>query len=176
MEALRDRDGGELQGALADTVRASASKAKVQMLLSELTSIRRSRLIWVAPGYNTTMVDAVVVTADGDQPLLIVLNEEGKLLTCELSQQIQPIEATALEFVRNHADERWVLTRTKLFLQLREKLSPANLERKWSKINRVFGSFRKVKDAVIASHGSPAVGSGGCCFGESDVQPFCDLR
>jgi hypothetical protein len=135
LEALMDRDGGELQR------------------LNELTSIRRTRVVWVAPGYITTTVDAVVVTADGDQPLLMVLDEDGKLLAWKWSQQVQPIEATALEFVRYLADERWVLARTKLSLQLQEELSPADLERKWSKLNRVSGGFRKVKDAVIASQG-----------------------
>ena len=110
-------------------------------------------MVGVAPGYNTTTVDAVVVTADGDQPLLMVLDEDGKLLAWKWSQQVQPIEATALEFVRYLADERWVLARTKLSLQLQEELSPADLERKWSKLNRVSGGFRKVKDAVIASQG-----------------------
>ena len=133
-------------------------------------------MVGVAPGYNTTTVDAVVVTADGDQPLLMVLDEDGKLLAWKWSQQVQPIEATALEFVRYLADERWVLARTKLSLQLQEELSPADLERKWSKLNSVSGGFRKVKDAVIASQGGPAVDSGGCGFWESDVQPFCDLR
>ena len=153
LEALKDRDGGELHGALADAVRASVSKAKVQKRLNELTSIRRTRVVGVAPGYNTTTVDAVVVTADGDQPLLMVLDEDGKLLAWKWSQQVQPIEATALEFVRYLADERWVLARTKLSLQLQEELSPADLERKWSKLNRVSGGFRNVKDAVIASQG-----------------------
>ena len=151
--ALKDRDGGELHGALADAVLASVSKAKVQKRLNELTSIRRTRVVGVAPRYNTTTVDAVVVTADGDQPLLMVLDEDGKLLAWKWSQQVQPIEATALEFVRYLADERWVLARTKLSLQLQEELSPADLERKWSKLNRVSGGFRKVKDAVIASQG-----------------------
>ena len=58
-----------------------------------------------------------------------------------------------LEFVRYLANERWVLARTKLSLQLQEELSPADLERKWSKLKRVSGGFRKVKDAVIASQG-----------------------
>ena len=107
----------------------------------------------VAPGYNTTTVDAVVVTADGDQPLLMVLDEDGKLLAWKWSQQVQPIEATALEFVRHLADERWVLARTKLSLQLQEELSPADLERKWSKLHRVSGGFHKVLDAVVASLG-----------------------
>jgi hypothetical protein len=150
---LKDRDGDELHGALAEAVRTSVSKDKVQERLNKLTSIRRTRVVGVAPGYNTTTVDAVVVTAEGDQPLLMVLDEDGKLLAWKWSQQVQPIESTALEFVRHLAAERWVLARTKLSLQLQEELSPADLERKWSKLNRVSGGFRSVKDAVIASQG-----------------------
>ena len=153
LKALKDRDGDELHGALAEAVRTSVSKDNVQKRLNQLTNIRRTRVVGVAPGYNTTTVDAVVVTADGDQPLLMVLDEDGKLLAWKWSQQVQPIEATALEFVRHLAAERWVLARTKLSLQLQEELSPGDLERKWSKLNRVSGGFRNVKDAVIASQG-----------------------
>ena len=153
LKALKDRDGDELHGALAEAVRTSVSKDNVQKRLNQLTSIRRTLVVGVAPGYNTTTVDAVVVTADGDQPLLMVLDEDGKLLAWKWSQQVQPIEATALEFVRHLAAERWVLARTKLSLQLQEELSPGDLESKWSKLNRVSGGFRNVKDAVIASQG-----------------------
>ena len=153
LKGLKYRDGDELHGALAEAVRTSVSKDNVQKRLNQLTNIRRTRVVGVAPGYNTTTVDAVVVTADGDQPLLMVLDEDGKLLAWKWSQQVQPIEATALEFVRHLAAERWVLARTKLSLQLQEELSPGDLERKWSKLNRVSGGFRNVKDAVIASQG-----------------------
>ena len=129
------------------------SKDKVQQRLNKLTSIRRTRVVGVAPGYNTTTIDAVVVTADGDQPLLMVLDEDGKLLAWKWSQQVQPIEATALEFVRHLVAEQWVFARSKLSLQLQEELSPADLERKWTKLNRVSGGFRELKDAVIASQG-----------------------
>ena len=67
--ALKDRDGDELHEALAEAVRTSVSKDKVQERLNKLTSIRRTRVVGVAPGYNTTTDAAVVVTADGDQPL-----------------------------------------------------------------------------------------------------------
>jgi hypothetical protein len=38
-------------------------------------------------------------------------------------------------------------------LQLQQELAPGDLERKWSKLVRVAGGFRKVKDAVIAHQG-----------------------
>ena len=56
------------------------SKDNVQQRLNKLTSISRTRVVEVAPGYNTTTIDAVVVTADGEQPLLMVVVEDVKLL------------------------------------------------------------------------------------------------
>ncbi len=59
------------------------SKAKVQKRLNELTSIRRTHVLGVAPGDNIKTVDTVVLTADGDQPMLMVLDQDGKLLAWE---------------------------------------------------------------------------------------------
>ena len=71
------------------------SKANVQKRLNKLTSISRTRVVGVAPEYKTTTVNAVVVKEKGGQPLLMVLDEDGKLLAWIWSQQVQPIEATA---------------------------------------------------------------------------------
>ena len=43
-------------------------------------AIDASRIVSVIPGYNTTTVDAVVTTASGDEEMLLVLDEDGKLL------------------------------------------------------------------------------------------------
>ena len=102
----------------------------------------------------------------------MVLDENGKLLAWKRSQQIQPIGATAFEFVRYFADECWVLARTKLSLQLQEELSPADLERKWSKLNYVSGGFGKVKDDVIASRGGQQLVLVAVAFGKATSNLF----
>ena len=50
LKALKDRDGDELHGALAEAVRTSVSKDNVQKRLNQLTNIRRTRVVGVAPG------------------------------------------------------------------------------------------------------------------------------
>ena len=42
--------------------------------------------------------------------------------------------------------------------QLQEELAPGDLERKWTKLSKVSGGFRKVKDAVIAHQGGDTHG------------------
>jgi hypothetical protein len=153
LEALTNRQGDVMHDALAAPVQASVDVKSVQARLDQRVAIDATRVVSVIPGYNTTTVDAVVTTASGDQGMLMVLDEDGKLLAWKWTEQIQPIETTALDFTRDLAAGRWVAARSKMSLQLQEELAPGDLERKWTKLSQVSGGFRKVKDAVIAHQG-----------------------
>ena len=150
LEALKERQGDVMHDALAAPVQASIDVKTVQARLDQREAIDATRVVSVTPGYNTTTIDAVVTTASGDEGMLMVLDEDGKLLAWKWSDRIQPIETTALDFTRDLAAGRWIAARSKMSLQLQEELAPGDLERKWTKLSQVSGGFRKVKDAVIA--------------------------
>ena len=151
--ALKERNGSVVYDALAAPIQASVDLQSVQTRLNQRVAIDASRIVSVIPGYNTTTVDAVVTTASGDEEMLLVLDEDGKLLAWKWADRVQPIETTALEFTSDLAAGRLIAARSKMSLQLQQELAPGDLERKWSKLVRVAGGFRKVKDAVIAHQG-----------------------
>ena len=153
LEALKNRQGDVMHDALAAPVQTSVDMNTVQARLNQRAAIDATRVVSVTPGYNTTTIDAVVTTASGDEGVLMVLDEDGKLLAWKWSDRIQPIETTALDFTRDLAAGRWIAARSKMSLQLQEELAPGDLERKWTKLSQVSGGFRKVKDAVIAHQG-----------------------
>ncbi|MCH1545005.1 MAG: DUF3887 domain-containing protein [Synechococcus sp. MOX_bin32] len=153
LEALKNRQGDVMHDALAAPVQISVDMNTVQARLNQRAAIDATRVVSVTPGYNTTTIDAVVTTASGDEGVLMVLDEDGKLLAWKWSDRIQPIETTALDFTRDLAAGRWIAARSKMSLQLQEELAPGDLERKWTKLSQVSGGFRKVKDAVIAHQG-----------------------
>ena len=153
LEALKNRQGDVMHDALAAPVQTSVDMNTVQERLNQRAAIDATRVVSVNPGYNTTTIDAVVTTASGDEGVLMVLDEDGKLLAWKWSDRIQPIETTALDFTRDLAAGRWIAARSKMSLQLQEELAPGDLERKWTKLSQVSGGFRKVKDAVIAHQG-----------------------
>ena len=103
LEALKERQGNVMHGALAAPVQTSVDVKTVQARLDQRVAIEASRIVSVIPGYNTTTIDAVVTTASGDEGMLMVLDEDGKLLAWKWTDQIQPIETTALEFTRDLA-------------------------------------------------------------------------
>ena len=153
LEAFENRQGDVMHDALAAPLQTSVDVESVQARLDQRAAIDATRVVSVTPGYDTTTIDAVVTTASGDEGVLMVLDEDGKLLAWKWSDRIQPIETTALDFTRDLAAGRWIAARSKMSLQLQEELAPGDLERKWTKLSQVSGGFRKVKDAVIAHQG-----------------------
>ena len=153
LKALKERQGDAMHDALAAPVQASVDVKTVQARLDQRVAIDATRIVSVIAGYNTTTIDAVVTTASGDEWMLLVLDEDGKLLAWKWTDQIQPIETTALDFTYDLAAGRWIAARSKMSLELQEELAPGDLERKWTKLSKVSGGFRKVKDAVIAHQG-----------------------
>jgi hypothetical protein len=55
---------------------------------------------------------------------------------------------------------------------LQKKLSPADLERKWSKLNCISGGFGKVKDDVIATRGEQQLVLVAVSFGKATSNIF----
>jgi hypothetical protein len=153
LQALKERQAAVIHSNLAESVRSSIDVATIQKRLDSRRAILSTKVIGVTPGYRTTTVDAVVSTADGEKPILLMLDDDGKLLAWKWAGQIEGLEATALDFVKDLAAGRWVVARSKLSLDMQSELAPGDLERKWTKLQKVSGGFRQVKDAVIANQG-----------------------
>ena len=69
-----------MHDALAPPVQTSVDVKSVQARLDQRVAIDAARVVSVTPGHNTTTIDAVVTTASGDEGVLMVLDEVGKLL------------------------------------------------------------------------------------------------
>lgn len=153
LQALKERQAAVIHSNLAESVRSSIDVATIQKRLDSRKAILSTKVIGVTPDYRITTVDAVVSTADGEKPILLMLDDDGKLLAWKWAGQIEGLEATALDFVKDLAAGRWVVARSKLSLDMQSELAPGDLERKWTKLQKVSGGFRQVKDAVIANQG-----------------------
>lgn len=153
LTALEQRRGDVIHASLSPAVKGSLTPQQVQDRLNQLPAILSSRIVLVASGYRTTTVDALLKTARGEEDLLLVLDDDGKLLAWKWVDAVQPIERTALDFAADLAAGRWLAARSKLSLDLQEDLAPDDLRRKWLKLSSVAGGFRQLKDAVIASQG-----------------------
>lgn len=153
LSAIEKNDAAAVHSKLADSIKNSVSVEAVQKRLDSDLAISSSRVVKVGSGYSDTTVDALITTAEGDLPVLLILDEEGKLLAWKIGGKDIPIEATAQSFTEELAAGRWVQARSRLQIDFQKELAPGDLERKWTKLTKLSGGFRNVKDAVVASQG-----------------------
>ena len=153
LSAIENNDAAAVHSKLADSIKNSVSVEAVQKRLDSDLAISSSRVVKVGSGYSDTTVDALITTAEGDLPVLLILDEEGKLLAWKIGGKDIPIEATAQSFTEELAAGRWVQARSRLQIDFQKELAPGDLERKWTKLTKLSGGFRNVKDAVVASQG-----------------------
>ena len=123
--------------------------------LQSAPGIESFRVVAVNPGMDDTTVDTVAITNGGTRevPLMLVLDDDGKLLAWKWVGTMRPIEQTALNFVKDLDAGRWVAARYYLDLDFQKEISPQDLERKWSKLVRVLGGMKDIKTALVANEG-----------------------
>ncbi len=113
------------------------------------------RISEISRGMDDTTVEAfaVVETRKGEVPLLLVLDDSGKLVAWKWVGTTLPIEETALKFVNDLNAGRWIAARYYLDLEFQQELTPQDLKRKWTKLERTLGGVKRVKSALVASQG-----------------------
>ncbi len=155
LNAMTSKNAAALYAGLAPQLQSSSSEAAVQARLSKGPALSGFRINAISRGVDDTTVDAVALLDDGkrEAPLLLVLDDNGKLVAWKWVGQTLPIEQSAINFVRDLQAKRWVAARYYLDLDFQKEISPQDLERKWSKLVRVLGGMKEVKTALVANAG-----------------------
>ena len=155
LEAIKGKDGATIYNGLSDPLRNSTTTEAVQRRMNRSPRVTSYRISEISRGMDDTTVEAfaVVETRKGEVPLLLVLDDSGKLVAWKWVGTTLPIEDTALKFVNDLDAGRWIAARYYLDLDFQKELSPQDLQRKWTKLSRSLGGVQRVKSALVASQG-----------------------
>jgi hypothetical protein len=155
LEAIKGKDGATIYNGLSDPLRNSTSIKAVQQRMDSNPRVTSYRISEISRGMDDTTVEAfaVVETRQGEVPLLLVLDDSGKLVAWKWVGTTLPIEDTALKFVNDLTAGRWIAARYYLDLEFQQELTPQDLKRKWTKLERTLGGVKRVKSALVASQG-----------------------
>jgi hypothetical protein len=155
LEAIKGKDGATIYNGLSDPLRNSTTTEAVQQRMNRSPRVTSYRISEISRGMDDTTVEAfaVVETRKGEVPLLLVLDDSGKLVAWKWVGTTLPIEDTALKFVNDLDAGRWIAARYYLDLDFQKELSPQDLQRKWTKLSRSLGGVQRVKSALVASQG-----------------------
>ena len=94
-------------------MRSTSSEAAVQDRLNSGPKLDGYRINSISRGIDDTTVEAVALLNGGKQeaPLLLVLDDTGKLVAWKWIGTTLPIEQSAINFVNDLDAERWVAAR-----------------------------------------------------------------
>ena len=154
LTALQSRNAQALFDRLSTPLQNATTVEAVKGRLNHAYRIKSTRVVAIYPGMDDTTVDVIAQTDQGSKELLLVLDDEGKLVAWKWLGETLPIETTALKFVRDLNAQRWIAARYYLSLDFQKEISPEDLERKWSKLSRILGGVKRIKNAVISSRGA----------------------
>ncbi|QNI59200.1 putative conserved secreted protein [Synechococcus sp. BIOS-U3-1] len=153
LQSIQTKDAQRIFKLLASPLQAATSVEAISQRLQSAPIIESYRVVAINQGLDDTTVETVAVTNSGTRelPLLLVLDDDGQLLAWKWVETMLPIEQTALNFVKDLDAGRWIAARYYLDLDFQREISPADLKRKWSKLERVLGGVKSIKSALAAS-------------------------
>ncbi|WP_114992308.1 DUF3887 domain-containing protein [Synechococcus sp. UW179A] len=156
LKSIQTKNAQGIYELLATPLRSATSVDAISQRLQSAPLIESFRVGAINQGLDDTTVETVAITNSGTRelPLLLVLDDDGQLLAWKWVDTMLPIEQTALNFVKDLDAGRWVAARYYLDLDFQKEISPADLKRKWSKLERVLGGVKSIKSSLAASSSS----------------------
>ncbi len=153
LNALRRGDAQAVFERLAPELQSSTSVQKVKERLERQGPILGGRITGVSTGFDDSTVEGELRSAGGTQPLVLVLDPRGRLLGWELDLSDTPIRQVATDFIGSIAEGRVVVARSLLSRDLQEQISPQDLLNRWKDLEKLTGSFQRLRGTVVASEG-----------------------
>ncbi len=153
LAAIRRGDGDAVYGLLSPQLQQATTVERVRQRLQQQGPILGSSIKEVLTGADDSTVEAELRMARGSQALVLVIDARGRLLGWELDPKDTPIRQLATSFVTNVSQGRVVQARSLLSLEMQEQISPQDLLNRWKDLEKLTGSFQRLRGTVVASEG-----------------------
>ena len=113
LQSIQTRNAQGIYNLLSAPLKSATSVEAIGERLQSAPVIESFRVVEINPGMDDTTVETVAMTNSGTRelPLILVLDDDGKLLAWKWVESVLPIEQTALDFVKDLVAGRWVAAR-----------------------------------------------------------------
>lgn len=155
LDALKRQDSQAVYDRLAPDLQKLTTVERVRQRLQEQGTILGSRITDVSTGVDDSTVEAELRGSSGNRPLVLVLDGRGRVLGWELDQKDRPIKQIATKFITSLSQGRVVDARSLLIRDLQDEITPQDLLNRWKDLEKLTGSFQRLRGTVVASEGGP---------------------
>ncbi|MEB3234717.1 MAG: DUF3887 domain-containing protein, partial [Cyanobacteriota bacterium] len=134
----------------ASELKAATSPALVARAMARQPKVTSWRITSVDSGLEHATVDALLQTTKGPIHIVLVINQQGKLVAYQIDESAEASTAVANDFVASVIKGQFVQARSFLSLRLQQEISATNLQSKWLNLQREAGNFVRVRRVVEA--------------------------
>ena len=150
LATLRDGDANarysqfseELQRISSPSMVAATMRRQPRLISWQITEVRR--------GLQNTSVEAALRTAAGARQILLIINNDGKLVGYHLERTDQPAAAVAEAFVKAISGGQFISANSYLSPDLARERTPTVLQDRWQGLQRLTGNFVALESSVMA--------------------------
>lgn len=144
LRALRDGDANSRYAQFAPRLKRVSSPALVQAALKTRPRLLSWTITDVKPGLDSTTVTAQLVTAAGNQKMVMSIDPEGLLEAYHIDARNVPAEKVVASFMQALANGQYILASSYLGDMLQQDIPQDQLQAKWLNLQRLTGNFKQV--------------------------------
>jgi len=152
--------------AILNVIQSGSAEDRYQMFSSDLKAVTSPALVaramarqpkvtgWqitsVDAGLEHATVDAVLDTSKGSRNVVLVIDQQGKLVAFQFDESTLALTAVANNFVTAVIKGQFVQARSFLSLPLQAEIGAGSLQSKWLNLQRQAGNFVRVRRVIEA--------------------------
>ena len=146
LQALRSGTAEERFAQFAPGLQRMTTPQLVQSQIRRQPKVLSWKITTIAPGFDSSTVEAALQTSAGRRDLLMVIDANGQLEGYHFNVSDQQAEEVARRFVQAIVDGRYVSASGFLNPDLQLEIPPASWQRKWQNLQRVAGDYVRIRD------------------------------
>ncbi len=145
LRTLQNGDAVSRFAQFSPALQRVSSPSMVAATMKTQPKLLRWTIRSIVPGYDSSTVEATLVTSAGPRELLMVIDANGKIDGYHFNVTDKPAEEVVSDFIKALAAGHFISASSFLSPVMQEQIPQDQLQQKWLNLQRITGNFVRVK-------------------------------
>lgn len=150
LATIRNGDAQARFNQFSPTLKSVSSPSMVAATMKTQPRLLRWTIRSVQPGFDSSTVEATLVTSAGQRDLLMVIDDQGRIDGYHFNASDQPAEKVVRDFIAALSSGHFISASSFLSPVMQEQIPQGQLQQKWLNLQRITGNFVRVKRIIRA--------------------------
>ncbi len=152
LKVVQRRDATARFEQFAPSLQRVTSPAMIEATMKNQPALLSWKITGVEPGYDSSTVEATLVTDRGPRQLTMVINAKGRLIGYHFDVSDAPAEAVVRDSITALSRGHYISASSFLSTSLQEEINQQALQSKWQQLQRLTGNFMRIRKVSRAEN------------------------